>query len=659
MTINIKPCFVALFIAASYGTHFVEAAETFTVDGLKYTINSPTAQTATVSGVDGASITDVVIPKIISLNGIAYEVSEIGGLAFQKSNITSISIPNTIIRVNKKAFDGCASLERVVIEDGNTSLYLSNDYSYDGDSDHAEGRNIFSSCPLKEVYIGRNLTYPSDNSDGYSPFACHGINKAEIGANVTVLNRNLFWGCTELKEITFTGESKLTSIEDEALSNCGLETLSFPDATTEVSGEFRQCKSMTKIHFGKSLKNIPLAFFRFNSLREIDVDANNETYSSENGVLYSRDKRTLMRVPLASTNVEIAAAETIATNAFRDCAQLHTIIFPDNTKEIKRYAATGNTELRTIVLPESVQAIEAGGLGTYYYKMSERWFNDGAELYSYEAPEGCLISKAQTPPIADNDAFHGREAWTLWVPEGCANAYAAADGWKIFSKVIEGPCHLTVKSNIATAGDVTGTGDYLPGESVNLSVTPLNPDKYIFTEWGAGNSIISTEPDFKFNILQPISEITACFEPIPDAAKDEVEMKVIDRHLIISIKQIENGETYITRICDPEGEIIATVKGETTTSAGDSTASTGSTDNILNSSETYTYHTRIYDSENSLLAYYTGNFSGAITSIGDIEADYNTEETIYYNLQGMRVGNPTSGFYIVRHGNTISKEFVK
>lgn len=655
-----KKPLVILFFAAIWIFQGAKAADTFSVYGLKYTINSSADHTVSVCGVDDAEIADVAIPKTVSYNDIVYEVSQISSVAFQKSSITSISIPNTITRINKKAFDGCSYLSRVVIEDGFSSLYLSNDYSYDGDSDHAEGRNIFSSCPLKEVYIGRDLTYPSDNSDGYSPFALKNISKVEIGENVTSLNRNLFWGCMELKEITFKAGSKLECIEDEALSNCGLETLTLPEGTTEVKGEFRQCRSMTKLHMGKNLKAIPLTLFRFNSLKEFDVDADNETYCSENGILYSRDKNTLLRVPPAATSVEITPTETIATNAFRDCAQLHTIIFPEGTKEIKQYAATGNTALRAIVLPESVGAIEKGALGTYYYTMSERWYNDGADLYTYKAPDGCIISKAQTPPKADSEAFHGREGWILWVPEGCANAYISAEGWKIFSNIIEGPCHLTAKSNIATAGEATGSGDYLPEESVNLSVTPSAPDKYTFVGWRVSDTIISTEPVYDFPLLQPINEITAEFEPIPDAAKDEIEIKVAGRQLIVNIHQIENGETYITQISDSEGKVVATVKAETTTQTTSSMPTvSGSVDYLLNPSDTYIYHTRIYDNNHSLLAYYTGVFSGAIANISEIEADGYAEGAIYYNLQGHRIDNPSRGLYIVRRGDVMTKECVK
>lgn len=653
---TLKKLVLAFTLSVASVLH-VSAAETFIVDGLKYTVNNATIHTVSVFGLDDASIYDLNIPRTVTYNNITYEVSEVNALAFQNCNITSVTIPRTVIRVNKKAFDGCTSLTKVTLEDGYASIYMSNIYSYDGDSDHAEGKGMFYSCPLKDVYIGRNLTYPADNSDGYSPFACKNIEKAVIGPTVTTLYRNLFWDCMALKEITFAPGSTLTTIEDEALSNCGLESLSLPDATTEIRGAFRQCKSLTRIHFGKSLKTIPLDFFRFNSLKEIDVDPANSTYYSENGILYSKDKKTLLRMPLAVTEASILPVETVASHAFRDCSELQTINFPSSVKTIKQYAVTGCTKITTIVVPESVKTIEEGALGAYYYAMSERWYNDGSDLYTHNSTQGYVISKSKTAPTADPLAFHGRESWTLWVPQGCKDSYSTAEGWKSFAQVIEGPCHINVGCNIATAGDVSGEGDYQPGEEVKLSVTSKGTDKYKFIGWFEGDTNLSTDPEYNFTLLRPMAKIIAKFEPIPDAAKDDISIAIINGHLIIDIKHIENATTYITEILNEKGETVAVVKTEITTPETSARAARKVTE-ILNPFENYTYHTRIYDSASTLLAHFTGNFSGSETSVEDIISDDATE-VVYYNLQGVRVDKPANGFYIVRRGNTISKEYIR
>ena len=44
------------------------------------------------------------------------------------------------------------------------------------------------------------------------------------------------------------------------------------------------------------------------------------------------------------------------------------------------------------------------------------------------------------------------------------------------------------------------------------------------------------------------------------------------------------------------------------------------------------------------------------TGLEDLEIDAQEQEPVYYNLQGVQVENPTSGIYIVKRGNKVTKE---
>jgi hypothetical protein len=50
-----------------------------------------------------------------------------------------------------------------------------------------------------------------------------------------------------------------------------------------------------------------------------------------------------------------------------------------------------------------------------------------------------------------------------------------------------------------------------------------------------------------------------------------------------------------------------------------------------------------------------GVYNSAVESV---ELDNSEEPAIYYNIQGIRVDNPTRGFYIVRRGNKVEKVYV-
>ena len=63
---------------------------------------------------------------------------------------------------------------------------------------------------------------------------------------------------------------------------------------------------------------------------------------------------------------------------------------------------------------------------------------------------------------------------------------------------------------------------------------------------------------------------------------------------------------------------------------------------------------------------YKGTGNKAFTDLGiyeagvdAVEADALDQAPVYYNLQGVRVENPTAGLYIVRRGNKVAKEIIR
>ncbi|MCM1369689.1 MAG: CotH kinase family protein [Candidatus Amulumruptor caecigallinarius] len=62
------------------------------------------------------------------------------------------------------------------------------------------------------------------------------------------------------------------------------------------------------------------------------------------------------------------------------------------------------------------------------------------------------------------------------------------------------------------------------------------------------------------------------------------------------------------------------------------------------------------------LVYKAGNvyyIAGTISGINGIDAEFDNETPIFYNLQGIRITNPGKGIYIVRKGREITKEILK
>ena len=160
------------------------------------------------------------------------------GCFYNCSSLEQIQVPGNVKEIEDYVFNGCTGLKNVIIDNAEAELKLGSNGS----------SPIFSSCPLDSVYIGRNISYPTASSYGYSPFYRNtSLRTVHITDKETEISENEFYGCTNLRNVRI-GDG-VTYIGNWAFSGCSsIEYFSFGSAMQSIGKEaFSDCTAITKL----------------------------------------------------------------------------------------------------------------------------------------------------------------------------------------------------------------------------------------------------------------------------------------------------------------------------------------------------------------------------------------------------------------------------
>ena len=284
------------------------SAETVEIDGIYYNLN-PYEMTAGVSSNPNGYSGDIVIPAVVNYEGNNYDVTSIMSYAFDKcSELTAITIPNSVTSIGYSAFYECRSLISLTIPNSVTSI------------------------------------------GGCAFYYCSSITTVNISNSVKTIGDCAFQGCTNLKSITIP--DNVITIGNYAFCGCSsLTSIAIPSSVTTIGdAAFESCIKLTSVSIPSSITTFgDYAFYGCYCLTSVTI---------ANGVTNIGNYTFIYCSALTSINIPNSVT-SIGEGAFQYCSLLKELQLPDKLKIIKRATFQSCNSLKSVTIPATVEFIYA------------------------------------------------------------------------------------------------------------------------------------------------------------------------------------------------------------------------------------------------------------------------------------------------------------
>ncbi|MBR4721349.1 MAG: leucine-rich repeat domain-containing protein [Clostridia bacterium] len=306
------------------------------------------------------------------------DVTKIGDYAFLCCyGLTSIEIADNVTIFGICPFRSCCNLSAINVSENNQNYSSQDGVLFDKSKEKLlicpEGKmgdykipetvtciyfDAFSDCSsITSIAIPDSVT---DIEDG-AFFCCTNLNSVNIPYGVTRIGNYTVNGCESLTSITIP--DSVTSIGNYAFSNCkSLNAITIPDSVVDIGYcAFHTCSSLQTVTIGSGVTSIgDHPFAGCSSLISIDVLGSNQNYSSQDGVLFSKDKTAIIAYPKGKTGAYAIpdGVTTIDAELFYDCRGLTQITIPESVTSIGYSAFTYCYGLTQVVIPNGVTSIE-------------------------------------------------------------------------------------------------------------------------------------------------------------------------------------------------------------------------------------------------------------------------------------------------------------
>ncbi|MGN0106182.1 MAG: leucine-rich repeat domain-containing protein, partial [Hominilimicola sp.] len=292
-----------------------------------------------------ANITSVIISE---------GIESIGTNAFSYcTKLKTITLPNSIKKMASRTFGHCKLMKSATIPPLAEQIYTDTFYPCDSLKAIIVSNDNAYYASVDGVLFNKDITtilkYPQGRQGSYT-----------IPDTVNTIKSSTFSNSYKLTEIIIP--SSVVTIGSNAFFQCsGLTYIDIPNGVEKVESlAFQSCHNVKSISIPQSVKSIyGNTFYGCSSLTNISVDANNEKYTSVNGVLYNKDITKIISYPNGLTGDYIIpdSVTEIGSSAFMSCRNLTSIVIPNSVTSIGSSAFKYCIGLTNVTIPSSVMTI--------------------------------------------------------------------------------------------------------------------------------------------------------------------------------------------------------------------------------------------------------------------------------------------------------------
>ncbi|QUB91193.1 leucine-rich repeat domain-containing protein [Prevotella denticola] len=227
------------------------------------------------------------------------------------------------------------------------------------------------------------------------------LKKIEIPSGVTTIDNSAFINTPSLETVTFKEPATITFIGKGAFGNSGIKSITLPESVKEIKEQaFDNCKNLKTIRIPKNVNNIETGAFNFcEKLENFDVAPDNETYSSVDGILCSKDKKTLKTFPAGKADSRYTSLpyfEKIGAYAFYNSKNITNITIPRTvtTIDTRAFALCDNLSSLSFMGKDNVPELSENIMysspkpGNVYIYVRKAWYENDANKATVEKYNG-------------------------------------------------------------------------------------------------------------------------------------------------------------------------------------------------------------------------------------------------------------------------------